>query len=869
MPHLFHTSLKAVSVVAVLAMPLSSNSIVDPPLQGQGQQLIVATAGSSSSDDPAKVSSSAAMLSASYGKLPISFEVNQGQATQPVQFLARGAGYTLYLTPGEAVLSLPAPPPDRAGSRGPGIPKALPSSAARVASTTPPATVRLQLIGANIAATAGGVDPLPGKSNYFIGSDPRKWCTDVPTYAKVRYSNVYPGIDLLYYGNQEGKLEHDFVVAPGADPNSIAIRLSGSDAIIPEQNGGLSLHTHSGDLVLHSPTVYQDINGQRKIIPATYLVAGNQVKFQLGSYDKKAPLVIDPVLKYSGTFGGSAPDYGEDIAVDATGNAYVTGWTQSPGDFPEVNPLQGPSQTFGSAFVSKVNAAGTALLYSTYLGTSSMTFAIAVDEAGRAYVTGSGIGIPTKNAVQPTPGNGVGNSFLTVLAPAGNSLIYSTYIGGASGSSSYGIALDASDNAYITGFCGDDFPTLHSIQAHGAVFVAKFSKAGGLLYSSVFGTQDTETYTGAIAVDALGSAYVTGSTNTVNFPVRKPAIQSVCPSCGPNQGSAFVTKLSPYGNSMVYSTYLGGPEFSSGSAIAVDSSGGAYVAGWTGSGFPVTTNALQKTYAGNTDGFVTKLNASGTGIVWSTYFGGYGGDAIFGMALDKFRNVYVIGSASSINLPLKSPLQGYVGQELCQNFVTTLSGSLNSIVYYSTYFGSGHNAFCYFPGIAVDKSLNVYVTGTSWGNIPTTPGAIYKATDDTNGNVFVSKLVIMDDLALGLSSSSASVTHGANLTYTLAVTSKGPDLGYNVRIDDPLPAGTTFVSYNAGGGTCTAPAIGATGTLHCALPTLEKGATYTVTLTVKVNAVAGTTLSNTATTVSNMQDFVQSNNKGTLTNKVL
>ena len=235
---------------------------------------------------------------------------------------------------------------------------------------------------------------LPGKSNYFVGNDPAKWHTDVPTYAKVRYSSVYPGIDLMYYGNQEGRLEHDFVVAPGADPNAIAIGLRDSDGVAPDGNGGLTLHTKSGDLTLQSPVVYQTIGGKRKTIPASYLIADNQIKFQLGGYDRNETLVIDPVIQYSGTFGGGGDEGQAGIAVDSAGNAYVTGWTNSS-VLTLVNPFQrNPS----GSFVAKINAAGSALVYSTYFGCEqgsvacgASTVGIAVDRTGRAYVVGTAL----------------------------------------------------------------------------------------------------------------------------------------------------------------------------------------------------------------------------------------------------------------------------------------------------------------------------------------------------------------------------------------------------------------------------------------------------------------------------------------------
>jgi uncharacterized repeat protein (TIGR01451 family) len=868
--HLPNISLRIASAIAVLALipAWKSGSILNSASQAQSPTS-VPTLDVSKALNAKGDAASAARLSASYGKLPISFEVNQGQTDRSVQFLARGAGYTLFLTPGEAVLSLHAPPANASKPGGLAVPHALPSSPAKLASTNPPSTVRLQLIGANTAAKAEGVDPLPGKSNYFVGNDPAKWHTDVPTYAKVRYTNVYPGIDLLYYGNQEGRLEHDFVVAPGADPNAITIGLRDSDGAVPDQLGGLTLHTKSGSLTLRSPTVYQDIGGQRKTIPATYLLANNQIKFQLGSYDRNVPLVIDPVLQYTAAWGGTNYEIAEDMAVDNSGNVYVTGLTESI-DFPLRTPFQKSWDNSGSTatgFVSKINAAGTALVYSTYVGV--MYNRIAVDSAGRAYVTGrSTSDLPVKNAYQPNR-NGV-DAYLMVLVPAGDALVYATYLGGPDADAPRAIALDVSGNVYVTGISGKDFPTLHSIQPQGVIFVAKFNSTGVLQYSSVFAP--SLAYPLALAVDASGSAYITGEVLSPDFPARKPAFRFTCPRCP--EPSGFVAKLGPTGDSLVYSTYLGGASASYGNAIAVDSSGNAYIGGLTGPGFPVSSTAFQKTEGGGSDGYVAKLNSSGSGLIWSTYLGGSGNDDIMGLVLDRYRQVYVTGNTDSPNFPLKAPVQNFVRgvtEQPRQIFVTTLSGSLSSVVYYSTYFGAG-SLYNNSVSIAVDQALNVYIGGVvTGGEIQVTPGALHTSTSanpSSNWDSFVSKLVIMDDLALGVSASSGTVAHGSNLTYTIGVTSRGPDVGLSVRIDDPLPVGTTFVSYNAGGGTCTAPAVGAIGTLHCSLPKLEKGGTYTVTLTVKANAVAGTTLSNTATTVSNMQDFVPSNNKGTLTTMV-
>ena len=270
-----------------------------------------------------------ARLSSSYGKLPISFEPNQGQTAEVVQYLARGAGYTLFLTPGEMVLTLHASLPGTRKAHGAPMPSAIMPPA--VESAEKSAAVRMQLIGSNKHAQALGVDPLPGKSNYLTGSDPAKWHTDIPTYAKVRYQDVYPGIDLVYYGNQEGKLEHDFVVAPGADPHQIEFDVRDEDRTPALKDGELTLRTRAGDLRLQPPVAYQVIGGERRPVAATYQAAGSgHIGFRVGSYDSHYPLVIDPVLVYTRCFRRRLWRLrSRGMAIDEAGNVYVTGWTFS------------------------------------------------------------------------------------------------------------------------------------------------------------------------------------------------------------------------------------------------------------------------------------------------------------------------------------------------------------------------------------------------------------------------------------------------------------------------------------------------------------------------------------------------------------
>src|SRR5213593_4070678 len=366
---------------------------------------------------------------AAYGKLPLSFEANDGQADPQVKFLSRGSGYTLFLTSTEAVLTLTKA--DAYAKR------RISGDATLVEPEKRAGTVlRMKFVGANPAPAVAGVGELPGKSNYFVGNDPKKWRANVPTYAKVRYQDLYPGIDLVYYGNQR-QLEHDFVVSPGADPKAITLAFEGVDGVAIDGLGDLVLRADRSEVRLRKPVVYQDHDGQRAVIPTRYVLKDErQVAFEVAAYDATKPLIIDPVLAYSTYLGGSADDQGLAIAVDAQGNAYVTGDTGSA-DFLQGDPFPTTSGAFRTTpagiFVTKLNADGSALLYSSYLGAagSDCVSGIAVDAAGNAYVTGftdSGnafrLDAPfptTPNAFQEIPG-GSGDAFVTKLNATGSAL---------------------------------------------------------------------------------------------------------------------------------------------------------------------------------------------------------------------------------------------------------------------------------------------------------------------------------------------------------------------------------------------------------------------------------------------------------------
>src|SRR6266480_1280581 len=387
-----------------------------------------------------------ARVSQSYGKLPLHFEANQGQTHQDVRFLARGSGYSLYLTAGEAVLVLTKPNPDATRARG------------------TPVVVRMSLVGAAPKPPVSGLDELPGKANYLIGKDPAKWRTNVPTYAKVHYRAVYPGIDLVYYGNQR-QLEYDFMVAPGADPNRIVLGFQGAERLEINAEGELVLHAAGEVIRQRVPVIYQEINGVRTKLEGRYVLKdAHRVGFQVAAYDPSRPLVIDPTLVYATYLGGSGGDVGHGIAVDAAGAAYVTGWTQSA-EFTAscTDPctvLSGTLIGVQDAFVTKINAAGTALVYSTYLGGSrdDLGFGIAVDAAGAAYVTGwTSSADFTAGCTDPcmvlngTLGGG-SDAFVTKLDPTGCALVYSTYLGGSGDDFGVGIAVDSQGAAYVTGW---------------------------------------------------------------------------------------------------------------------------------------------------------------------------------------------------------------------------------------------------------------------------------------------------------------------------------------------------------------------------------------------------------------------------------
>jgi len=696
-------------------------------------------------------------LMEAYDKLPLSFEANQGQADSRVKFLGRGRGYTVFVAPTEALLALRQPSAKedaKSQTRNSKHEARMANPESRNA-----AWLHMKLVGANPAAQLSGLTELSGRSNHFIGNDPKRWLSNVPTYAQVRCENVYPAIDLVYYGDHR-QLEYDFVISPGADPK--AVRLAFDDLgwarhtprLRIDAQGDLVARMNGGELRFRKPRVYQ-VRGQgfapREIEGGFALKGQDEVGFEVAAYDTSQPLIIDPVLSYATYVGGSADDAGYGIVVDSSGNAYVTGSTGSA-NFPTATPLQGSSGAPVDAFVAKLKADGSGLVYSTYLGGSGFdrSTSIAIDASGNAYVAGytSSSNFPTtKGALQTTYGRGWADAFVAKLNPQGSSLVYATFLGGSDADYARGIALDASGSAYVTGDTQSaDFPTASPFQsAMGGTsdaFVAKLKPDGsGLVYSTYLGGGDADTGQ-AIALDSSGNAYATGYTFSTNFPTMNPLQAAI------GAGSdAFVAQFNAAGSALVYSTYFGGSGMERAFGIAVDASGNAYVTGdTTSTDLPTTPGSLATTYHGNGDAFVAKWNAAGAALVYSSYLGGADADQGSGVVVDSSGNVYLTGSTRSSDFPTVSAALETFGGGTCDlspcadAFVTELNATGDALIYSTFLGGKGAD---YGQAVALDSSGNAYVTGvTASANFPATAGAFEAAYGGSgpSGDVFIARV---------------------------------------------------------------------------------------------------------------------------------
>jgi hypothetical protein len=775
-----------------------------------------------------------AQVQAATAKLPLHFEPNQGQVkgsdAQRVRFVARGSAYSIFLTPNEAVLAMQ----ERSTAKG-----------------HAPVVVRMRLAGANQAPAISAQDELVGKSNYLIGKDPSKWQTGITNYARVNEQGVYPGIDLVYHGNQ-GRLEYDFDVAAHANPKSIQIAFDGAKGLDLDPSGDLRVELAGGDVLFKKPVAYQ-ANGTRNLVAVNYRIRGkNDVSFDLGSYDRAQPLVIDPILSYSTYIGGSNIDTANGIAIAPDGTAFIAGGTFST-DFPTAHPLQpndGGSLDFPQdAIVAKLSADGSTLLYSTYLGGKKEDVAngIALDAAGEAFVVGTTFspdfpvtpgamntlcgGDAQCGATWNTQGFVVSNAFLSKLNTAGSGLVYSTFIGEYENVQGFAVAVDGALNAYVTGttapnfavtvllvapetppppfpISGSAFEATYNGQPEDvngvcttscggtSAFITKIDAVGdGFLYSSYLGG-DNETYGYGIAANASGVAYITGLTysdapsGTSSFPLTGTNLQAVNEGAGDGFLTVVNTTLTG-APSLLYSTFFGGSGIDRANGLALDSAGNVYITGLTTSlnttmGFTRPAGAIQPQCTLDSvsvcegDAFVMKVDPPAATPVYFTYLGGSLADSGSGVAVDTAGDAYVTGSTVSTDFPIFGAVfQPHYGGGNADAFVTELNPTASALIY-SSYLGGTNTDVG--TGIAVDISGNAYIAGQTC-SIDFPLSNPEQLTPGGNCDAFMSKVIPSGGVSLSpaglifpntlLSATSAAETitlnNGSNIA--LAITS--------------------------------------------------------------------------------------------------
>ena len=650
-------------------------------------------------------------VSAVYASMPLNFETNSGQFAQG-DFRARGAGYALYLDATEAVIALK--------------------------SKERSATLRMELVGADVDAQSTALAPLEGKSHYFISADPSDWHAGVLHHERVRYEGIYRGVDVVYYGNQ-GRLEYDFIVAPGVSPDVIRLDFSGQDELSIDDQGDLVLDVPGGQIVQQAPYAYQEIDGVRREVASRYVLDGaGQVGFAVSAYDAAQPLVIDPIISYSTFLGGALGGEGIlTMRADVLGNVYVSG-TGVSCDFPFVNQVQGCA---GSAdvFITKFDASGQ-FVYSTFIGGSGteVSHFLEIDGAGNAHIAGytNSTNFPVLNAAQGTrPDIGTNWDMFAVKLDASGNLVYSTYIGGGVGDFPYGAELDAAGNFTITGeTLSNDFLTHNAFQTslgsccHRDATLTRLDANGNLVYSTYLGG-NLDDVPGQLEVDGAGNAYIAGRAGSNNF----PTLNAVQPS---GNADAFAAKFDASGQ-LVYSTYLGGINSQEEvKGLEVDGAGNAHIVGRTkAANYPTTLNALQATSGGDYDVFVSKLDGAGD-FVYSTYLGGWAAEDVFGVALDNADNLYIAGLTPA-SYPQHNPAQSPPAGIAYNGFVTKIDPSGQFV--YSTYVGGNDRDLIH--ALKVDAAGNAYITGhTNSTDYPAVNAVQGTDPDGSGWDTFASKI---------------------------------------------------------------------------------------------------------------------------------
>uniref|UniRef100_Q01SD1 IPT/TIG domain-containing protein n=1 Tax=Solibacter usitatus (strain Ellin6076) TaxID=234267 RepID=Q01SD1_SOLUE len=621
-----------------------------------------------------------AAVAGAHGKLPMAFEANQGQTSAEVQYIAHGNGYAVTLTSDKAELI---------------------SHGGRLSTT---------FLGAG-PVTPETETPLPGVVNYLVGNAV-SWRTGIPTYARVRYRNVYPGIDVVYYG-RDGHLEYDFILAPGADPRRIAVRFDGAQRLSLDRAGDLLLATAAGEIRQHRPELYQEAHGVRRTIPGRYILRGQTIRFDVGAYDRALPLVIDPTLTWASYFGGGTADQILAVTTDSSGNVYATGSTVSTrGDY--------------DAFITKTNSSGTTAILTTLVGGTlgdDEGHGIAVDSAGNMYLSGVTGADDFPIVVLPTSIAGLGyDAFVTKVDPTGKTYLYAGYIGGSGDDVGFALALDPNNNLWIAGATtSTNFPlsrtgTQRTLAGGIDGFISEFDPNGALLYSSYLGGSGDD-YIFGIGLDATGNVYTAGSTASTDFPGPSSGLQST------NGGGvdAWVARMSP-GGALVWSTYLGGSGDDEAAGLAVDGSGTTYITGDTASSNFPTANAFQATFGGGPrDIIAAKISPDGKTLLYSSFLGGSGDEIGNAIGIDFSGNAYIGGSTNSTNFPSNFGFQT-ANKGGVDGTISGISAD-GKTLQFSSYIGGATDD--YVEAVAVNCTTGLLIGGqTTSTAFPTTAGVI-------------------------------------------------------------------------------------------------------------------------------------------------